>query len=307
MLNLLSILIRLALYLFLLLLLAPCVSLGVSCSVDAYLSAWDPPQLIRLATDARWFQIAAGAGCLLAIARLLGMVWNVVFFVSLLAFLVECLSLTIGIDWGVPSSLRSLALLQPMQNVAAHFPAMMFLVPLACVLSCFCSRTPGRIISYTLFCYLLWYAASELLAWLVSLWADMEAPCLPELLHMIQAYPWLGAALPGIFFLLFCLLMALLDSFSSAAPSAGTDEAPPAMAPSIPLPPAPPALPSQQSVLPPVPQEGAVLAEASLPPIPEESTEEPLASTAGNGLQESPAQSASTHDESPEKPAAPAL
>lgn len=304
MLNLLCILIRLALYLFLLLLLAPCISLGVSCSVDAYLSAWNLPQLIHLITDVRWFQIAAGAGCLLAMVRLLGMVWNVVFFVSLLAFLVECLSLTIGIDWGVPSALRSLALLQPMQDVATHFPALMFLVPLACVLSCFCSRTPGRIISYTLFCYLLWYAASELLAWLVSLWADREAPCLPELLHMIQAYPWLEAALPGIFFLLFCLLMALLDSFSSAAPLAGKDEAPPDMAPSIPLPPEPQALPAQQSTLPPVPQEGAVLAEGSLPPIPEENEEEALASTA---LQKSPAPSASTHDESPEKPAAPAL
>lgn len=150
---------------------------------------------------------------MLPFTRVLEAVWNVAFCASVLALLAIGLYEIGGPFIALPKALyNNDAVIQLYQSVSSYeVPvALTLLIFIACW---FCASACGRVAITAVVSFGLWYAITSFFTYAVQLWANSETPRMPEALHMVQSTPWIVAAVPGAFFLIYALFMAFFETF----------------------------------------------------------------------------------------------
>lgn len=161
---------------------------------------------------------------MLPFTRVLEAVWNVIFCASVLAILAIGLYEIGGPIIALPKALYDNdAVNQFCQAVTSHE------VPVAITLLIFiagwlCASACGRVAITAVVSYGLWYAITSFFTYAVQLWANSDSPTMPEALHMVQSTPWIVAAVPGAFFLIYALFMAFFETFINTKPSKRADK-----------------------------------------------------------------------------------
>lgn len=148
-----------------------------------------------------------------SITRILDAIWNTLFCASILVLIASGLYTLAGPGIALPSALvHNEAVNQFCQSFTAYE------IPLAITLLIFiagwvCASACGRVAITAVISYALWYGVTELFTYASHIWANNAAPALPEALSMIQGTPWVLAAVPGAFFLIYALLMACFETY----------------------------------------------------------------------------------------------
>lgn len=156
---------------------------------------------------------------MLPFTRVLEAVWNVIFCASVLAILSIGLYEIGGPIIALPKALYDNdAVNQFCQAVTSHE------VPVAITLLIFiagwlCASACGRVAITAVVSYGLWYAITSFFTYAVQQWANSDTPTMPEALHMVQSTPWIVAAVPGAFFLIYALFMAFFETFINTKPA----------------------------------------------------------------------------------------
>lgn len=148
-----------------------------------------------------------------SITRILDAIWNTLFCASIIVLIASGLYTLAGPGIALPSALvHNEAVNQFCQSITAYE------IPLAITLIIFvsgwvCASACGRVAITAVISYALWYGVTELFTYASHIWANNAAPALPEALSMIQGTPWILAAVPGAFFLIYALLMACFETY----------------------------------------------------------------------------------------------
>ncbi len=149
--------------------------------------------------------------------RLLKAVWNVLFCVSILILLMGGLYVFFGPGIALPHAIyHDVAVNQACQALNAYEVPMAMTI-LIFAMGWFCAPACGRVAITTVVSFGLWYALTEFLTYIVHLWGSTANPGMPEALHMIQSTPWIIAAVPAAFFLIYALLMAFFETYISTS------------------------------------------------------------------------------------------
>lgn len=204
---------------------APTVSLSQFCL------SIEPTQLIELLSGFNAVTITLVIILLLGIlsfTRVLEAAWNVLFCAAVLGLLITGLYTLGGPSIALPNALYHN---EDINHICQSLTS--YEVPIAIAILIFlagwvCASACGRVLITAVVSFGLWYALTEFFTYIVHQWANSSAPAMPEALNMIQGSPWIIAAVPGSFFLIYALLMALFETFIGSAPKAGkapvTDE-----------------------------------------------------------------------------------
>ena len=148
-----------------------------------------------------------------SITRILDAIWNTLFCASILVLIASGLYTLAGPGIALPSALvHNEAVNQFCQSFTAYE------IPLAITLLIFiagwvCASACGRVAITAVISYALWYGVTEFFTYASQLWANSAAPALPEALYIVQGTPWILAAVPGAFFLIYALLMACFETY----------------------------------------------------------------------------------------------
>lgn len=150
---------------------------------------------------------------MLPFTRVLEAVWNVAFCASVLALLAIGLYEIGGPFIALPKALyNNDAVIQLYQSVSSY-EVPVTLTLLIFIAGWFCASACGRVAITAVVSFGLWYAITSFFTYAVQLWANSETPRMPEALHMVQSTPWIVAAVPGAFFLIYALFMAFFETF----------------------------------------------------------------------------------------------
>lgn len=148
-----------------------------------------------------------------SITRILDAIWNTLFCASILVLIASGLYTIAGPGIALPSALvHNEAVNQFCQSFTAYE------IPLAITLLIFiagwvCASACGRVAITAVISYALWYGVTEFFTYASQLWANNASPALPEALYIVQGTPWILAAVPGAFFLIYALLMACFETY----------------------------------------------------------------------------------------------
>ena len=148
-----------------------------------------------------------------SITRILDAIWNTLFCASILVLIASGLYTLAGPGIALPSALvHNEAVNQFCQSFTAYE------IPLAITLLIFiagwvCASACGRVAITAVISYALWYGVTEFFTYASQLWANSASPALPEALYIVQGTPWILAAVPGAFFLIYALLMACFETY----------------------------------------------------------------------------------------------
>ncbi len=148
-----------------------------------------------------------------SITRILDAIWNTLFCASILVLIASGLYTLAGPVIALPSALvHNEAVNQFCQSFTAYE------IPLAITLLIFiagwvCASACGRVAITAVISYALWYGVTEFFTYASQLWANNASPALPEALYIVQGTPWILAAVPGAFFLIYALLMACFETY----------------------------------------------------------------------------------------------
>lgn len=148
-----------------------------------------------------------------SITRILDAIWNTLFCASILVLIASGLYTLAGPGIALPSALvHNEAVNQFCQSFTAYE------IPLAITLLIFivgwvCASACGRVAITAVISYALWYGVTEFFTYASHIWANSASPALPEALYIVQGTPWILAAVPGAFFLIYALLMACFETY----------------------------------------------------------------------------------------------
>ncbi len=182
-------------------------------SLVNYFAAFTPEHIQTLAHAESWLAIAAGALLLLTLCCGLKLGWNIVYSLATLAFFAEVAIMTLGPELALPSPIRGLGWESLLRELALNYPVPALMIPSLCILGCLCTSAPVRIAWTSLLSCALCYGCAELLFYGVKLWQGMPEPILPSALELTEAFPWILAALPAVFFIQYSLFMAMFEAF----------------------------------------------------------------------------------------------
>lgn len=116
--------------------------------------------------------------------------WNVLLMLST-ALLLWCgMQASLGSNWSMPLPLTGTVW----------------------VLSLLCSNSRWLMLLYGSLCYGCWYGAAVLLHMFCGSWETAESLSLLRMLGFMYNGPWITAAIPGAFFLLFFFLLAFFEN-----------------------------------------------------------------------------------------------
>ncbi len=169
-------------------------------------------------TSLNWVSITAGVLVLCALLRLLDMAWNVAFCLSIVLVLFCGLWTIWGPVVALPAPVQGNGYMIQLCTLPQDYPVPAVIVMGVFAMGWLASTAPFRIAFTTLVSFGLWYGITCLMHWgIVTRWADTPTPAQPELLAMVLANPWMIAALPGAFFLVYAVLVAFFETFLSPA------------------------------------------------------------------------------------------
>ena len=212
----LAILFRLVFSILVLLAVTCYLQVSPTTSLNEFCSSINIPALLDQLCGINYLTVSLALVVLLtifSITRILDAIWNTLFCASILVLIASGLYTLAGPGIALPSALlHNEAVNQFCQNIAAYE------IPLAITLVIFvagwvCASASGRVAITAVISYALWYGVTELFTYASHLWANNATPALPEALYMIQGTPWILAAVPGAFFLIYALLMACFETY----------------------------------------------------------------------------------------------
>lgn len=187
--------------------------------VDTFVGLISTENVTALFTSVNWVSITAAVLVVGAVLRLLPIVWNMAFCASLILVTHFALYLVFGAGVALPESLQNNEAVLEFCNLPQTYQVPALLVAVVFALGWLASNAAFRIAFCTLLCYGLWYLCAVLFHMCVGMWA--EKPLLDggqEIVTFLQEHTWVSAALPGVFFLVYTLLMSFFDSFPASAP-----------------------------------------------------------------------------------------
>lgn len=187
--------------------------------MDSFAGLISVENTTALFTSMNWVSITAVVLVVAAILRLLPIAWNMAFCAALIVVTHFALFLIFGAGVALPEALQNNAAVLEFCNMTQTYQVPFLLVAIVFALGWLASNAPFRIAFCTLTCYGLWYLCSVLCYWGVDLWA--AHPIFDEnkeIITFLQEHAWVSAALPGVFFLVYTLLMAFFDSFPASTP-----------------------------------------------------------------------------------------
>lgn len=138
--------------------------------------------------------------------------WNIVFSLLSIMLMAELVMIAGGLQPAV-----STPLMTELQNIGAtgivkQYPAAYWLIPTLWMIACLCAREQARVFITAVICYLLWLLLTWLGAMGVSTWLSMGEPAPRRLADLLRENPWLTAAVPGFFLLVYAVLTALFET-----------------------------------------------------------------------------------------------
>lgn len=214
-----------ALGIFVRLLCSLCVLLAVALylqtgidniSPEQFAATVTPESITALFTSLNWVSITAAALVLLALLRILDMAWNVAFCLSFVPVLFCGLYAYFGEAVALPAPLQGNACMTELCTLPQTYPVPAIICVGIFALGWLAATAAFRIAVSTLVSFGLWYGMSALLYFIIiTRWADTPEPAQPELLVMVLANPWMIAALPGAFFLVYAVLVSFFETFLS--------------------------------------------------------------------------------------------
>ena len=171
--------------------------------------------LLPLVSSVNWFTITAAVLLVLAVLRVQELIWNVVYAAATILFLGLgfCSVLDPGI--ALPAAIESNRAVLDFCNLPQSFPIPSIIIITIFAMGWLCSTAPFRIMFTCVLSVALWYGCSEVFSYMVNMWAKSPNPSMPELLHAIQASPWIIAAIPGAFFIVYAILTSFIETFIS--------------------------------------------------------------------------------------------
>ena len=172
-----------------------------------------------------WFLITAGVLLILAFARGVTAIWNVLYALSLILMLAAGSIFFINLPLALPSAIGSMPELQFLPTLYRTEAALVSFIPVVFLLGLLLSNARVRIFIYSVVCYVLWYGLSELFTYLLSLWQQAETPVLPELLAFLYDTRWLLVALIGAFLLVYDLILSFSETFATPPRKADAGQA----------------------------------------------------------------------------------
>ncbi|MBQ5666064.1 MAG: hypothetical protein IIV41_09410 [Akkermansia sp.] len=169
--------------------------------------------------------------------RILEAAWNVLFCASILLLLAGGAYTAFGPSIALPNAIYHNEAVNQLCQALPSYQVGVAIVSLIFVAGWLCAAACVRVAITAVVSYGLWYAITEFFSYIVYLWANRSEPAMPEVLNMIQSTPWVLAAVPAAFFLIYALLMAFFETFISHKPAnkvkdksqqqpAATDKAP---------------------------------------------------------------------------------
>ncbi len=200
---------------------APTVSLSQFCL------SIDPSQLIELLSGFNAVTITLVIILLLGIlsfTRVLEAAWNVLFCAAVLGLLITGLYTLGGPSIALPNALYHNEDINRICQSLTSYEVPIAIAMLVFLAGWVCASACGRVLITAVVSFGLWYGLTEFFTYIVHQWAESANPAMPEALHMVQSSPWIIAAVPGSFFLIYALLMALFETFIGSSSEA--DKAP---------------------------------------------------------------------------------
>ena len=191
---------------------------GAAVAPDQFTNGVTLAAVASLFSSLNWVSITAGVLVLGALMRLLDMAWNVAFCLSMVLVLFCGLWAVWGPAVALPSPIQGNGYMTQLCTLPQDYPVPAIIVMGVFAMGWLASTAPFRIAFTTMVSFGLWYGITCLMHWgIVTRWADTPTPAQPELLAMVLANPWMIAALPGAFFLVYAVLVAFFETFLSSA------------------------------------------------------------------------------------------
>lgn len=187
-------------------------------SLNEFYNSLDPAQILNMLCSFNAVTVSLGVILLLGIfsfTRVLEAAWNVVFCASILVLLALGLYTICGPAIALPQALCHNTTVNQICQAAAGYEVPIAIITLIFIAGWFCASACGRVAITAVVSYGLWYGLTALFTYAVHLWGSSENPAMPEALSMMQSTPWVIAAVPGAFFLIYALFMAFFETFIS--------------------------------------------------------------------------------------------
>lgn len=194
-------------------------------SLESYSLLISPDTLLELFTSVNWVSVLAVVLIVLACLRILDMVWNVLFCASTLLVTICSLYLAFGAGVAMPTPLDGNSWVESFCALPQSYPVPALIVACIFAIGWLIATASLRIAITSLVSYMLWYICSEMFHYIVYLWSEAPHPSMPEVLHTLQAAPWISAAIPGAFFLIYALVMSFFETFISRREDEQIEEA----------------------------------------------------------------------------------
>lgn len=188
--------------------------------LNAFAAQLTGEHLLALFSSFNWVSITALVLVAAALLRLLEIAWNMAFCAAMALVLAGSSYMVFGAETALPAAISTNAEVLHFCNLPQTYPVPALIVAGVFALGWLAANAAFRVAFTTILCYALWFGCAVLF----YMTADMAAndPALADketaqsILTFIQAHPWVTAALPGVFFLVYALLMAFFDSFPSS-------------------------------------------------------------------------------------------
>ena len=190
--------------------MAPTVTLGNFCTEI------DSAQLLATLSGFNTVTVTLVLILLLGICsftRVLEATWNVLFCASVLILLSLGLFVFGGPSIAFPLVLSHNDAVKQICHVATTYEVPIAITTLIFIAGWLCASACGRVAITAVVSYGLWFALTAFFTYAVQLWANSATPSMPEALNMLQSTPWVIAAVPGAFFLIYALFMAFFETF----------------------------------------------------------------------------------------------
>lgn len=223
-----AILFRVVFSIIVLLALAYYLQVSPTISLNDFYAGFDPNVLVGTLQGINAVTISLVVILLLGIlsfTRILEAVWNVLFCASILVLLACGTYGMFGPGVALPHAIYNSEAIRQFCETALTYQVPIALTLLIFVAGWICASACVRVAITSVISYALWYGISEFFSYIVHLWSGNADPAAPEALNMVLGTPWVIAAVPGAFFLIYALLMSFFETFITNKPAAKAPEA----------------------------------------------------------------------------------
>lgn len=180
-----------------------------------FVGVFNTDTLLPLVSTLNWVTITAGILLILALLRIQEIIWNVAYAAAFILFVGFALCSFMDPVTALPTAIESNRTVLDFCALPQSYPVPAIIITAIFAMGWLCSTAPFRIMFTCALSVALWYGCTEVFQYMVGMWAKSPNPTMPELLHAIQSAPWIIAAIPGAFFIVYALLTSFIETFIS--------------------------------------------------------------------------------------------